>query len=123
MSVNHGQVGATRSASLPILKSELPRRSSFECPPPRSRRQSVEVKQRPRATEIQAPGIDCIARDGVRLEVGQAVDLSEQVRRLEANWNSEEIAEDLYETVSLSLIFGLGTVTHLGEFICLKLLD
>ena len=108
MTINHNPAGALRSSSVPILKADLPRRSSFECPQPRSRRQSLDIKAFPKAKEAQTTDLGFVSRDGVRLEVGQAVDISEQIRRLEANWNSEDVGTSFPEEAVIFVLFATG---------------
>ena len=85
------------ASSLPIplhgASSELTRRPSLD-----TIHRRVEVNFAPRAAEFPIRR-DCSAVEGVRIEVGQAVDISEQIRRLEANWNSRELALDVGDTV------------------------
>ena len=78
---------------------EFTSRSSLEA----NRRQaSVEVNFSPRAADYSISRERHVPSEGVRLEVGHAVDISEQIRRLEANWNSRELALDAEETVRSS---------------------
>ena len=83
--------------ALTSSNAELPGRPSLDLA---RRRLTVEVNFSPRAAEYPASRERTLASDGVHLEVGHAVDISEQIRRLEANWNSRELALHTEDAVS-----------------------
>ena len=99
MAASRLQIVAKQPASLNAVSSELTSRAWLDA----SRRQaSVEVNFSPRAADFACPRERKSSSEGVRVEVGHAVDISEQIRRLEANWNSRELAVDIEETVEPS---------------------
>ena len=96
MAASRLQAAANFPASLLPVGLEPGGRPSLDA----NRRQpSVEAYFSPRATEFSISREQVVRSEGVRLEVGHAVDISEQIRRLEANWNSRELALDAEETV------------------------
>lgn len=94
-----------QSSSTYLPLQEPPRRAGLECKAARSRAcADLNLVQRSRdlADPVHDP-IDGAAKHSVRLEVGRAVDISEQVRRLEANWNHDEsdLSSDIPEVLLL----------------------
>ena len=90
MAAHRLQIASSRAQCLPGATTDLPRRSSHEAP--RLRRPFLEAKFPLDSADVGVSEIDPAADRAVRLEVGQAVDISEQIRRLEATWNSHDTA-------------------------------
>lgn len=98
MAASKLQTATSLPTPLNVASSDSTRRPSLE-----TTRRKVEVSFAPRAAEFHVSRERNAPVDGVRIEVGHAVDISEQVRRLEANWNSRELAVDIGDTVRHTL--------------------
>lgn len=99
MAVPGSSLAAQRSTSSHTHSLEQSKRPSLDLSRPR--RSSLEAKFSQRSAEASSSGLEALSGRGIRLEVGQAVDINEQKRRLEANWNSRDGLESIQDTVSV----------------------
>lgn len=91
MAASRAAFASKRIGVNPLSSIDLPRKPALDCSAPRSRKSALETNfSRSGASDAPASRGDSLAERAVRLEIGQAVDISEKIRRLEANWNRFE---------------------------------